>query len=70
MILVLLNQCNYLECMEDTVLREIKEREEVIGEFMSISTEIKKNNIKDLRRLDLLNLEQTRPHKVNTKQQP
>ena len=50
--LVLLNQCNYPECMEDTVLRDIKEGEEAIGEFMPISTEIKKYNIKNLRRLD------------------
>ena len=39
---VLLNQCKYPECMEDTVLKDIKEKEEVIGEFMPIS--IKKRN--------------------------
>jgi len=70
MILVLLHQCNYLECMEDTVLIDIKEGEEVIDEFMPISIEIKKYNIKNLRRLDQLILEQIRPHKVHTNLQP
>ena len=41
---VLLNQYKYPECMEDTVLKDIKEGEEVIGEFMPISTE-KRNKI-------------------------
>ena len=56
--------------MEDTILRDIKEEKEVMGEFMPISTEKKKCVIKNLRRLDLLNLVQNRPHKVHTSLHP
>ena len=33
----------YLECKVDTVLIDIEEEKELIGEFMSVSTETKRN---------------------------